>query len=270
MNFPTRPCAALLLACAAGLACADDTTSASVPAANAPIDQTGDDGSSFAAQYVSHGISRDKGKSANFAAFDYTHPDGWTAGSATSRADSRFVDNGRVAMSLYGGYRGNAGPLAVSTIYTYYSYPGARRGLTGAGYDFGELSTGLRYQSLYARYNYTTTRDFFGVPDARGSGYLDLGMCRDLEPDHRMSVMLHAGDGHVAGEGNAIWDWRDLKAGVNRKLDSGWVVAMNYTRAFGAAGPYVQYSAPGGLADDRHGLLNLGRRALVLNLKRSF
>jgi len=266
MISATRPCAALLLALTAGFACADDSFTATT--GNTAVDQTGDDSRSFAAQYVSHGLREDKGRTANVAAFDLNLPSGWTVGSATSRVDGRLIDNGRFATRFYGGYRGAAGQLGYSVLSTWYSYPGARRGLTGTGYDFGEVSAGLSYGSLYARYNYTLSRDFFGIPDARGSGYLDLGMHHEF--DHRMSLMLHAGNGHVAGPNNGIWDWRDLKAGLTRKLDNGWMLALNYTRAFGAAGPYDRYSLPGGRADERPMFLNAGRKALVLSLRRSF
>jgi uncharacterized protein (TIGR02001 family) len=258
MISATRPCAALLLALFANGACADDIFTAAT--GNTAVDQTGDDSRSFAAQYVSHGVREDKGRKNNVATFDVSVPGGWTLGSGTSRVDGRLIDNGRFATRFYGGYRGAAGPLGYSVLTSYYSYPGARRGLTRTGYDFGEVSAGLEYRSMYARFNYTLTRDFFGVPDARGSRYLDLGLHQEL--GHTTSLMLHAGDGRVAGPGNGMWDWRDLKAGLSRKFENGWMLALNYTRAYGAAGPYDRYSAPMAL--------RTGRKALVLSMKRSF
>jgi uncharacterized protein (TIGR02001 family) len=266
MISATRPCAALLLVLFANGACADDSFTATT--GTTAVDQTGDDSRSFAAQYVSHGVREDQGRKNNVAAFDVRLPGGWTLGSSTARVDGRLIDKGRFATRFYGGYRGGLGPLGYSALTTWYSYPGARRGLTGTGYDFGEVSAGLSYGSLYARYNYTLSRDFFGIPDARGSGYLDLGMRHEL--DHRMSLMLHAGDGHVAGASKGMWDWRDLRAGLNRKFENGWMLALNYTRAFGAAGPYDRYSLPGGRADERPMFVNAGRKALVLSLRRSF
>jgi hypothetical protein len=93
-------------------------------------------------------------------------------------------------------------------------------------------------------------------------------MRRDL--GHAMSLMLHAGDGRVAGSGNGLFDWRDLKAGLNRKLENGWLVAMNYTRAYGAAGPYDRMALPMVRLDARPAYLSSGRRALVLSARRSF
>lgn len=148
------------------------------------------------------------------------------------------------------------------------SYPDARRAVTGADYDYGEVSAGLRWRALSARYSYVLSRDLFGVPDARGSSYVDFGMRHDL--GHAMSVMLHAGDGHVAGAGNGMWDWRDLKAGLSRKLDGGWLLALNYTRALGAAGPYDRATLPAARPDGRPAFQNAGRRALVLSMARSF
>jgi len=59
-------------------------------------------------------------------------------------------------------------------------YPGARVGGNGRRYDYGELSAGLGYKSLYARYYHTVTRDFFGVADARGTGYIDVGVKHEV------------------------------------------------------------------------------------------
>jgi len=66
------------------------------------------------------------------------------------------------------------------------------------------------------------------------------------------SALAHATDG--------------LKAGLHRKLDGGWLVALNYTRAYGAAGPSDRLA----LAGARPAYLGAGRRALVLSAARSF
>jgi hypothetical protein len=94
------------------------------------------------------------------------------------------------------------------------------------------------------------TRVNYSYPGARGGSSLDLGTHRDL--------------------GNDAWDWRNLKAGLNRKLDSGWLVALNYTRAYGAAGGYDRSALPSARLDGRPAFLNAGRRALVLSLARAF
>lgn len=199
------------------------------------------------------------------AARDFVRAGGWSVGISSARLDRTLIDNGLAAVRTHVGYSRAFGAVDFDATLSYYSYPGARRALTGAGYDYAELSAGLRYGPLSARYNTTLSHDFVGVPGARGSSYLDVGMRRDL--GHAMSVMVHAGDGRVAGSG---FDWRDLKAGLNRKLEGGWLLALNYTRAYGAAGPYDRMAAAGARADDRPAFLSAGRRALVLSATRRF
>jgi len=125
------------------------------------------------------------------------------------------------------------------------------------------IDNGLAAVPTHAGYS----RAFGAVDlDAALSYYsLDVGMRRNL--GHAMSVMVHAGNGGVAGSG---FDLRDLKAGLSRKLDGGWLLALNYTRAYGAAGSYDRMATAGTRADDRPAFLSAGRRALVLSAARRF
>jgi hypothetical protein len=109
------------------------------------------------------------------------------------------------------------------------------------------------------------------VLDARGTGYLDLGARHEFGPG--LLLKLHAGDGRVAGAGNDIWNWRDLAAGLSTRLEGGWTVALNLTRALGGAGGtsiYDRYSTGNVRADGRPWAASAGRRTLVLSLTRRF
>lgn len=161
-------------------------------------------------------------------------------------------------MDVYAGYSRAVGDFGYSARATWYHYPGARVPGSSIGFDYGELAAGLRWKTVYAKYNYTFTRDFFGVLDARGTGLL---------------LKLHAGDGRVAGSGNGVWDWRDLAAGLSKKLEGGWTVAANLSRAIGGAGGtsvYDRYSTGNVRADGRPWAASAGRRALVMRLTRRF
>lgn len=219
-------------------------------------------------QYVSRGIRQSWGRPAVQAGFDYAGSRGWNAGVWASSIDERFVENGSMEVDLYAGYAGAIGPLGYNATLTWYRYPGARVSATGTSYDYGEVQAGLSWKSLYAKYNYTFSRDFFGIQDARGTGYLDIGANHEL--GHALALQLHAGDGRVAGAGNGIWDWRDLRAGLSKKFEGGWVAALNYTRAFGGAGVYDRYTTGVPRADGRPAFANVARRALVLSLTRTF
>jgi uncharacterized protein (TIGR02001 family) len=188
----------------------------------------------LASQYLWRGIRQSDGRPAAQLSLDYRHASGWSAGTWASSIGDRAVDDGWLEWDMYGGYSGKVGGLGYSATAYYYMYPGARVGGNGRHYDYGELAAGLRYKSVYARYYHTVTRDFFGIADARGTGYLDVGVKHEV--GGAMTLNLHAGDARVAGSGNGGMDWRDLKAGLSRKFEGGWSLSGTYSRAFGAAG----------------------------------
>jgi uncharacterized protein (TIGR02001 family) len=224
-----------------------------------------------ASQYVSRGIRQSWGRPALQAGVDYAGRSGWRAGAWTSTVDRRFIDNGSLEMDVYAGYSRAVGEAGYNARATWYHYPGARVPGSTVGFDYGELAAGLSWKALYANYNYTFTRDFFGVADARGTGYLDLGA--DHEFGSGLLLKLHAGDGRVAGNGNGVWNWRDLAAGLSTRLENGWTVAARLTRAIGGAGGtsvYDRYSSGNVRADGRPWAASAGRRSLVLSLTRRF
>jgi uncharacterized protein (TIGR02001 family) len=267
------PCAALLLAAAAPLAHAVDASAgpyaAAIESASAPAPLSAR--VTVASQYVARGIRQSWGRPALQAGVDYVRADGWSAGAWTSTVDQRFIDNGSIEMDVYAGYSRSVGDLGYSTKATWYHYPGARVPGSSIGFDYGELAAGLSWKTVYAKYNYTFTRDFFGVADARGTGYLDLGAKHEFGSG--LLLKLHAGDGRVAGNGNGVWNWRDLAAGLSTKLEGGWTVALNLTRAIGGAGGtsvYDRYSTGNVRADGRPWAASAGRRSMVLSLTRRF
>ena len=222
----------------------------------------------IASQYVSRGFRQTWGKPALQAGVDLVHPGGWSAGSWVSNVGGRYIENGKLEWDLYGGYSGSRCALGYSLMALYFKYPGAVIAATGTRYDYGELSAGLSYQSFYARYNRTLTRDFFGIANARGTAYFDSGANLAIGADTTLN--LHAGEGRVAGVGNDDWNWRDLKVGLTRSLHDGWSVAGAYTRAYGATHVYDRYSTGVPDAAGRIAYSNPAKGSFVLSLTRSF
>ena len=220
-----------LLALAAPAARADDS---------APAGASVSANASLVSQYISRGFRQTWGKPALQAGADYAHPSGWSLGTWASTVSDRYIQDATVEWDLYGGYGGTVGELGYSVLAYYYKYPGAVYRATGVKYDYGELSLGLSYKMLYAKYNRTVTPDFFGITHARGTGYLDVGANVDL--GHAWTLNLHAGDGRVAGAGNAMWNWRDAKIGVTKAFGGGWSVSGAITRAWGATDAYDHYT----------------------------
>ncbi|MEN3276710.1 MAG: hypothetical protein V7631_2500 [Massilia sp.] len=219
-------------------------------------------------QYVSRGFRQTWGRPALHAGLDLTHPNGWSAGSWVSNVSDRYIENGKLEWDLYGGYGSALGRGGYSLTALLYRYPGALAQSTGTKYDYAELSAGLTYRSLYAQYNYTLTRDVFGIAGARGTTYLDGGA--NLPLGNGCTLNLHAGEGRVAGAGNDYWNWRDIKLGVTRTLVGGWSAAGSYTRAFGATHAYDRYTT--GVPDGagRLAYLNPAKGTFVLALSRTF
>ena len=261
----SRLLAAFLLVPAMSTHAADGPTSAS-PSAPATGTFTGT--ATFASQYVSRGMRQTWGRPALQAGLDYAHPGGWSFGTWASTVSDRFIEDGRVEWDLYGGYAGSLGPLGYSLALMHYRYPGARIGATGTKYDYTELVPGLSLGSFYAKYYRTVSRDFFGITDARGTGYLDLGANHDLGGGWTLN--LHAGEGRVAGAGNAAWDWRDAKAGLTRTFDGGWSIAAAYTRAWGATDAYDRYTTGVPRADGAIAYSNPAKGTFAMSVARSF
>jgi uncharacterized protein (TIGR02001 family) len=221
-----------------------------------------------ASQYVSRGVRQTWGQPALQAGADYTHPSGFSAGTSLSSVSSRFIENGTLEWDLYGGYAGTTGPVGYSAQVIYYVYPGAEYKATRTTYNYGELALGLTYRSLYAKYLYTYTPEFFGITNARGTGYLDLGANVDL--GDRYTLLLHAGNGRVAGAGNDMWNWRDAKVGISKAMPGNWSATAAYTRAWGKTDAYERYTL--GIADSA-GVIdsaNVIKGTLAVSLTKNF
>lgn len=194
----------------------------------------------LASQYVSRGIRQTWDKPALQAGIDYAHPSGFSAGIWASTINDKFVENGTVEFDLYGGYGGRWGEIGYTALLYVYRYPGAIFSATGTKYDYSEVSLGLSYGFLYAKYNRNITRDFFGISNARGTGYVDLGANYDLSRGYTLNA--HYGNGRVAGAGNEVWNWTDYKIGFTKAMQDGWSFSAAYTKARGKTNAYEQYT----------------------------
>ncbi len=262
-SLSSRLLPAFLLAAALPSAHADAGANTASPAALSFTSNV-----TLTSQYVSRGMRQTWGRPALQGGVDVAHASGWSVGTWASTVSDRFIEDGRLEWDLYGGYAGTLGPVGYSVTAIHYRYPGARIGATGTKYDYTELVPGLSFKSLYAKYYRTVSRDFFGITNARGTGYLDIGANHDLGDGYTLN--LHVGDGRVAGAGNAIWDWRDARAGVTKTFDGGWSAAAAYTRAWGATDAYDRYTTGVPRANGSIAHSNPAKGTLVLSVTRTF
>lgn len=182
-------------------------------------------------QYISRGFQQTWGKPALQGGADYAHPSGWSVGTWMSNVSSKFIEGASVEWDLYGGYGGNVGDVGYSGTVYYYYYPGAKISSSNTKYDYGELSLGLTYKMLSAKYNYTYTKDFFGFIDARGTGYLDLAA--NIDVGSGTMLQLHYGSGRIKNW--SAYNWKDYKVGLSKTFSGGWSVAAAYTKGDGSA-----------------------------------
>jgi len=249
-------CSVMLPAVAQAQSVADAATAAASPV-------TGN--LTLTSQYISRGFRQTWGKPALQGGFDYADPSGFSAGTWLSTVSNRYIEDGTLEWDIYGNYNGSAGPVGYSAGLYVYKYPGAEYRSSHTTYDYTELALGLSYQVAYLKYNYTVSREFFGITNARGTGYLDVGVNPELGG---YTLNLHFGQGRVAN--NSMWSWRDYKIGVTRQLAPGWMLAAAYTRARGKTDVYDTYTLGVPNSAGKIETSNPAAGTLVLALTRSF
>lgn len=220
----------------------------------------------LSSQYISRGFRQTWGKPALQGGFDYADPSGFSAGTWLSTVSNRYIEDGTLEWDIYGNYNGSVGELGYSGGLYVYKYPGAEYRATHTTYDYAELALGLSYQVAYIKYFYTVSKEFFGITNARGTGYLDVGANPDLGGGYTLN--LHYGQGRVAN--NSMWSWRDYKLGVTRQLAPGWAVSAAYTRAHGKTNAYDAYTLGIPNSAGKIDVSNPAAGTLVLALTRTF
>lgn len=151
-------------------------------------------------------------------------------------------------VDLYGGYKGEAGKLGYDVgVLTYY-YPGS---------DVSSLNTtevygGLSYGIFTGKLSLTVSDKYFGIADASGTAYLDLGA--NYEFMAGTTLNLHVGYTAFSDGAKDLGapNYVDYKIGATKDLGNG----------FSAAAAWV-----GANKDDAWGSVNKDR--VVLSLTKS-
>jgi len=132
----------------------------------------------LSSDYRFRGISQTDKHPAIQGGFDLALKSGFYVGNWNSNVDSAFYNGANIEMDFYGGYKATFGDFGLDVGGLYYYYPGS--GANGSNkIDNFELYVGGSWGPLTAKYSYSTT-DFFGVPDSKGSWYLNLGAAHDF------------------------------------------------------------------------------------------
>jgi len=182
--------------------------------------------------YRFRGISQTNKKPAFQGGFDVSHASGAYVGNWNSNIDSAFFNGSNLEMDFYGGYKMPLGDFTLDVGALYYYYPGSGAGGTFK-IDNTEIYVGGAYGPVTLKYSYAVS-DFFGVPDSKGSWYLDGGFAYDLGGG--LGVNAHVGyqkldkNASVIEIGGGTEDTIiDYKLGVTYDLaGSGFIVGASY------------------------------------------
>jgi len=203
---------------------------AAAPAAPEP-DWTATANVGLYSQYVFRGIAQTNEKPAVQGGFDVAHKSGFYAGTWASNIS--WISDGNPAASasmewdFYGGYKGSLpADFGYDLGVLYYWYPGSYP----SGYvlpNTTELYAALSWKFLSLKYSYSVNNKTFGIPDSRGSSYLDLTASYDVvekvnDAIGKVTVFGHLGHQWYSGNQNNFnndnYDYGDWKVGASTEI----------------------------------------------------
>jgi uncharacterized protein (TIGR02001 family) len=242
----TRQFAPTLVALAAGsIASGTALAQAPAPAAAAPAatpapepDWSGTANIGLFSQYVFRGLTQTNQKPAVQGGFDLSHKSGFYVGTWASNVNwiADFVPppnsvSASMEWDFYGGYKGSLpADFGYDLGALYYYYPG-NYGNAPSGYtkpDTTELYAALSWKFLSLKYSYSVNNKTFGVPDSRGSSYLDLTASYDVidkvsDAIGKVTLFGHLGHQWYSGDtsptlANSVYNYGDWKIGASTEI----------------------------------------------------
>lgn len=215
--------------------------------------------------YRFRGLSQTLQRPALQGGFDYAHRSGFYAGNWNSNVSSSVFPNANLEMDVYAGFKGSATEeVAFDVGLLYYYYPGSdavlvnvQTGSTSAGrIDNTEIYGGVSWKGIGLKYSHAVS-DFFGIPDTRNSGYLDLTGSFDLGSGWGLNA--HIGHQKVRHFSDASYtDWR---IGATKEIN-GYIFGLAWVDT-NAKDTVYTYS-------DSRKTMNLGKSGGVVSVSRSF
>jgi len=241
--------------------------SAQAPAAPPPLPLTGNMG--FFSEYVFRGVTQTDSKPAIQGGFDYAHSSGAYLGTWASNISilndspgTTGYTSSSLEWDFYGGYKGSiVGDLGYDVGLLYYWYPGnftqpagvaVRKANTLEGY------AALTWKWLSGKVSYSLLNRTFGVPDSRGTTYVDL--TANYPVTDKFNVTGHYG--MTSYDGFAPGSYEDYKLGVTYALPQSFTVGAAYTGTSMNASQKGFYTNAGGRF--------LGDSTVTLSLQKTF
>lgn len=251
----TETMLALTALLAAGAASAQTATPAPAAATAAPEpDYTLAFNVGAVTDYRYRGISQSRLKPALQGGADFSHKSGFYLGTWASSI-KWIKDSGGDAsaeVDLYGGYKFNAGPIALDAGLLRYLYPSSSLGINP---DTTEAYLAGTWGPATLKYSHAVT-NLFGFADSKNSYYVDLNATFEMGI-WGLTFTPHVGYQRVAK--NSDFSYTDWSLALGKDLGKGFSVSLAYvdTNTDVYRGP-----APG--------LKNLGKAGAVLGAKYTF
>ncbi|MBI3042993.1 MAG: hypothetical protein HYY78_09230 [Betaproteobacteria bacterium] len=213
-------------------------------AADSPHSLTGNVG--LYSQYIFRGLTQTNGEPALQGGFDYSHANGFYAGTWASniswlRDGGAYRAGGSGEFDLYGGVKGAFGKSDftwdIGTLY--YAYPGDANTLANPlnpKADAWEVYGALGWKWLSVKYSHVVSNKAFGVLDAGGTYYLDFGVT--VPVTDKLNLIGHYGiqkfkgqDPRAIGIANndALFSYDDWKIGLTYALPKDFTIGAFYT-----------------------------------------
>ena len=185
---------------------------------------------SLASNYKFRGQDQDQSKTRAFkpalqGGVDYAFANGFYVGNWNSTVNwTQYLPSNpsnHVEIDLYGGYKFNAGPIAMDVGALTYFYPGA------SGANTTELYLGAGFGPVSAKYSHTVSKGYFGIgkefaiDEGRGTGYFNLAYAQEVMPKVTLKASLGFTNLKSGANSAGFADYMDYSVGANYELGNG-------------------------------------------------
>jgi uncharacterized protein (TIGR02001 family) len=259
MSFSAKPLLLVSLLAAIGVSSAFAQTAApaapAAPAAAAAPENTLSFNVGVVTDYRYRGISQSRLKPAAQGGIDFSHASGAYIGTWASTIQWVKDSGGKsdLELDIYGGYKGNAGPVAYDVGVLTYVYPS--NGLPVSA-NTTEIYGAGTIGPATLKYSHALTNTF-GFAGSKNSGYLDLTANFDMGSGFTLAP--HVGHQRIAGTGNGIYSYTDYSLTLTKDFGNGVALSAAVVGSDAKDGLYV---TPAGK--------NTGKNGVVVGLKYSF
>jgi uncharacterized protein (TIGR02001 family) len=185
----------------------------------------------LASNYKFRGQDQDQSKTRAFkpalqGGVDYAFANGFYLGNWNSTVNwTKYLPSNpsnHVEIDVYGGYKFNAGPVALDVGALTYFYPSA------SGANTTELYLGAGFGPVSAKYSHTVSKGYFGIgkelagdSDGRGTGYFNLAYAQEVIPKVTLKASLGFTNLKSGANSAGFADYTDYSVGASYDLGSG-------------------------------------------------